>query len=108
MNINEKRLNPQKGNLAVPIAIVVLVIAALALIAFSWWGKGAKEEDPATKAANATEQNRGVQNKPTVDVAANDDQTLDKDGASIDASLKSMDNSNADINSSLNDTPASL
>jgi hypothetical protein len=84
----------------VPVAIGTLVLASLGLMIFSWLG-GQKKIDDAKVVPNATTT---ISDDLDRKASATDDVTLDDDSAIIDAQIKALDDSAADINSSLNDT----
>ena len=113
MKTNQK-LSYKKGGFVVPIAIATLVVASIGLLAFSWWGWGGEQKTdvvPVTSITKKTDTAKRIVKTPDHAVltsTANDDKTLDSDGAAIEAGLKGLDGANVDITNSLNDTPASL
>lgn len=74
-----------------PVAIGVLVLISLGLLMFTSWSEP-KEIDSS------------AENNQVAATVLTDDATLDNDSAAIDAQLKALDDSGADVDSSLNDT----
>ena len=109
MKTDRNLSNYQKGQYVVPVAIIILVIASIGLILFSWWGTTNKKSPTSTKSTQATSTNQKVRIQPATTVSkANDDATLDKDGANIQTGLNGLDKAITDVNGSFNDTPILL
>lgn len=96
-------MNIKNKGYIVPVAIGILVVASLGLLLFSWWGRPSNVDDGksdivSTLGGETDLSTLGAQSK------ANDEVTLNIDSANLDAQLKALDDSDVDINNSLNDT----
>lgn len=76
----------------VPVAIGVLALASLGLLFFSWSNTPSKNDD--------SKNTESAMSRPVM----NDDATLEDDSANIDAQIKALDNSSADVDTSFKDT----